>query len=268
MQVRLVNHSKLLQHLRRDLLEDSQETLANRAGLSRAIVDKLETGRRELTPDVAQKFRDYAGLDPEALMRGELKDLSGKPFTKVSVAMWRSVPIAHEALRATSHLLNDAIEVLLGIAANHPDDINPTPQLYRPVVSEFGETIRKLVVSLGLDRLKASTKTERKTEVLAWSGTLQDVATGALRREIYRREGLFPPAELLKCWEDIRSKIGSHSPNDELTVTAYRYARFELPDRAKTTALIGFGWRYEMMATCANCEFHSTTTVITELFAE
>ena len=50
----------------------SQEDLAEKSGVSRATIADLEAGKRPARPSTRRKLADALGVEPKALMKGEV----------------------------------------------------------------------------------------------------------------------------------------------------------------------------------------------------
>jgi transcriptional regulator with XRE-family HTH domain len=66
--------------------EMSRERFAKKTGIPEPSLKDIETGRYEMTPDVAYKISFTTGVDPQSLLRGDdpLLDFTGQRYSKAS----------------------------------------------------------------------------------------------------------------------------------------------------------------------------------------
>jgi transcriptional regulator with XRE-family HTH domain len=133
----------------RAMTQLSLRDFASMVGSTFASLQTAETNKRKLSPKLARKISAFTGCDPDSLVRGELLERTGAPFTDESFQRWSSAYLTPDEIDNVLSITTRAIETILGVSAIDPSG-EVHPHRFRQITTKVSMVIDDLLKEYSL----------------------------------------------------------------------------------------------------------------------
>jgi len=143
-----------------------QRTFAKRVGSSSSIA-AIESGNRQMTAALAMQIMAFTGCDPAALVKGEAKDILGRPCTPATFEQWQEAGGADEVVQRAADRAGALVRGLI-LAAGGDSSGAKRPHRFREVLLLLSDYLQNTAANFNL--------ADRVTELLFEEGQLADAS--------------------------------------------------------------------------------------------